>query len=417
MASGLIRSGPALLQDLGGMPAVRIGLLRLTDAAPVVVALEQGFFADAGLEVFLSVEPSWANIVDKLTYGQLDAAVMPPPLAFAVSIGLRGAGIPLIVPMSLSLNGNSVTVTKEIAGALGPEKHGGALEVGRRLADHLRRRAARPRIAVVHAFSTHNLLLRYWLAAAGIDPDKDIELSVVPPAEMVDAMQEGQINGFCAGAPWGEVAALRDVGRTIVTSSEIWRNHPEKCFAVGRDWAEENPDLLEGLLDALLRAARFCDAPENADDIAAILAQDNYLDLDPAFLRASLPAGEAAEGPGWRSVDRSVFFTSAANFPWRSHAAWFLAEMARWGYLARDVDRAALAASVYRPDLFRIAAGRDGVPAPKHDGKQEGAHAVTWRAEGDPSDIPMQPDLFCDGKIFAAIEEVETAKNTDQKLG
>jgi len=386
-------------------PVVRVGLLRLTDAAPVIVALERGFFAASGIDVRLSIEPSWANIADKLTYGQLDAAVMLPPLAFAVTLGLRGAGTPLAVPMSLSLNGNAVTVSRAIIEAVaGRTEPGpieiGPMEIGRRLARHLARSGMRPRLAVVHAFSTHNLLLRYWLAAAGIDPDKDVELTIVPPASMVAAMEAGQIDGFCAGAPWGAVAARRESGRTIAASSAIWRNHPEKCFAVRRDWAESNPDLLQGMLDALLAAARFCDAPENADGIAAILARDDYLAVDPAFIRASLPAGEL-DDPQTRQVDRSRFFSHAANFPWRSHAAWFLGQMTRWGYLAPDLDRSALIDAVYRPDIFRVAARRNCLSAPVDDAKIEGEHAKPWQAEGDPSAIAMQPDLFCDGRTFA----------------
>ena len=164
---------------------VTIGLLRLTDAAPVIVAQEMGFFAALGLEVALSVEPSWANIADKLSFGRLDAAVMLPPLAFAVTLGVRGVARRLIVPMSLSLNGNSITLARDVAAAL-PATAADALAIGRSLARHVANAQGRLRLAVVHAFSNHNLLLRYWLAVSGIDPDRQIEFSVVPPAEMVN---------------------------------------------------------------------------------------------------------------------------------------------------------------------------------------------------------------------------------------
>ncbi len=381
----------------GRNPVVRIGLLRLTDAAPVIMAQENGFFADQGLDVRLSVEPSWANIADKLSYGQLDAAVMLPPLAFAVSLGLRGVGTKLIVPMGLSLNGNSVTVSNEIADRLGVG--GSALDIGRRLAGILPPRGARPRFAVVHAFSTHNLLLRYWLTAAGIDPDRDVELSVVPPADMVQAMQDGQIDGFCAGAPWGAVAGRFGVGRTIVTSSDIWQNHPEKCLAIRADWAATNDALVEGLVTALLRAAQYCDRPDNAEGIAAVLAGENYLALDRGFIRASLPTDDAGAGTP-RSVDRSIFFANAANYPWRSHAAWFLAMMARWGYLGQSVDQIALAEEVYRPDLYRAVATKAGLPVPLDDSKIEGAHRKAWLLDAEPTPITMASDRFCDEKPF-----------------
>jgi NitT/TauT family transport system ATP-binding protein/nitrate/nitrite transport system substrate-binding protein len=382
---------------IGGR-VVRIGLLRLTDAATVVVATEKRLFAARDLDVRLSIEPSWANVADKLSYRQLDAAVMPPPLALAISLGLRGTGTPLIVPISLSLNGNSITVSKSLAEALGPDAGLSPIELGIRLREHLASRASKLRFAVVHVFSTHNLLLRYWLAASGIDPDREVELSVVPPAQTAEALKTGQIDGFCAGAPWGEVAARADVGRTIVVSSAIWRNHPEKCLAISRRWAQSNPDAAAALLDALLQAARFCDRSDNADEIAEILSSERYLALAPAIIRQSLPVGENAAG-ALGHVDRSVFFAGAATFPWRSHAAWFLNQMARWNQLPTQIDRAA-AIEIYSPDLYRAAAACAGLSAPVQDSKTEGAHALTWRAPGLPSDLDMGPDLFCDGKLF-----------------
>lgn len=345
-----------------------IGLLRLTDAAPVIVAVENSYFAKRGLDVRLSVEPSWANIADKLTYGRLSAAVMLPPLAFAVSLGLRGIGTPLIVPVSLSLNGNSITLSTALADAVG---QGDAAEVGARLREVIARQDRRLRFSVVHVYSTHNLLLRYWLAASGIDPDRDIALSVVSPAETVAALRDGHIDGFCAGAPWGSIAAAAGVGRTVLTSSQIWRDHPEKCLAVPRSWALAHPEQLDAMIDAVIEAARFCDDPANAETIAHMLAAPPYLALDSAAIRESLPAaGSVPSG----NVDRSVFFGHDANVPWPSHADWFLEQMARWGHLPPEVDRGR-AAAIYRPDLFLAAAVRAGLPVPADDDRPEGLPA------------------------------------------
>ncbi len=344
---------------------ITVGLLRLTDAAPVIVAEERGFFAEAGLDVRLSVEPSWANIADKLSYGKLDAAVILPPLALAVSLGLRGTGRPLIVPMALSLNGNSISVSNALVQALALAPEASAAEAGARLRQIVRTRSTKLRFAVVHVYSTHNLLLRYWLAAAGIEPGQDVEISVVPPADTTQALRDGAIDGFCAGAPWGAVAARAGVGRTIVKTSEIWLRHPEKCLAVSSSWAAANPASLATLLDAVLAGARYADAPENALGVARILAEDRYLALDPELLRESLPiaAGDKASAS---HVDRSVFFAAGANFPWPSHAAWFLDQMARWGQVPDDADRG-VALEIYRPDLFRAAAARAGVTLPASD--------------------------------------------------
>lgn len=375
---------------------VTIGLLRLTDAAPVIVAYEKGMFAAHGLDVRLSVEPSWANIADKLTYGRLQAAVMLPPLAFAVSLGLRGAGTPLIVPMAVSLGGNAVTGSVALAEALQLAPGMDALTVGGRLRAY-RESLGRPlRFAVVHSFSSHNLLLRYWLAACRMAPDADVEISVVPPAETVDALASGRIDGFCAGAPWSAIATRAGVGRVLVTSSDIWAHHPEKCLAVSEDWAKANSQALDAMIMALLDAARFCDAPGNAEEIAGILGQDRYLAADPAAIREALPSvGDARTG----STGQVTFFAGAANFPWASHAAWFLDQMARWKLLPAGADIVA-AAAIYRPDLFRKAAALAGISVPSQDIKPEGAHTGPWSVAGDPSPIEMGADRFCDGRVF-----------------
>jgi two-component system, oxyanion-binding sensor len=183
-------------------------------------------------------------------------------------------------------------------------------------------------LGVVHAYSTHNLLLRYWLATAGIEAGRDFKLAVVPPARVVESMSSGQIAGFCAGAPWGEVARRAGVGCAIATSRDIWRNAPEKAFSVRGRFAKERSDILAGALRALLRAAKFCDDPKNASYTAALLSREKYLGVDSHAILAGLPGSTAP--------DKScVFFRGAATFPWRSHALWFLSEMRRWASSAR----------------------------------------------------------------------------------
>jgi two-component system, oxyanion-binding sensor len=345
-----------------------IGLLRLTDAAPVIMAKELGLFADEGLDVSLSIEPSWATLADKLAYGFVDAAVMLAPLVLATNIGLRGVPRPLIVPMNLSLGGNTVSLSPRWR----------------------ERRGTKPTLAVVHAFSSHNFLLRYWLAARGIDPDRDVSLTVIPPARVVEALREGRIDGFCAGAPWGELARSAGLAETAATSHDIWRNGPEKVFAVPRAWAEDDPQTLRAVLRALLLSAQYCDVPENADAVAMVLALADYLAMPAKLLRASLPGAAAP----------SRFFSNAATFPWLSHGVWFLSQMVRWGYLAATADCTAIAAASYRPDLYAGVADELGIAVPLATSKCEGAHGQSWFLEATPGPIAMEPDLFCDGAIF-----------------
>jgi two-component system, oxyanion-binding sensor len=322
--------------------SVKIGMLRLTDSAPVVVARSRSLFSAFDLTPSLSIEPSWANIADKLTYGLLDAAVMLPPLALASALGLRGPAAKLIVPMGLSQGGNTIVLGGEAI------KESAGLPPGARLLAWLAGQSGRPRIAVVHRFSTHNLLLRYWLALTGVDPDRDIETVVVPPEQVVPALASGQITGFCAGAPWGVTAEMAGAGSVLLGSSDIWPFHPEKCLAVRTEWAEQNPEALTRLLRALMRAQVICDQPEEADSVVAALADTGGLALPPDAARAALPGGSGQE--------QIHFHGAGAAFPAPPHAMWFLRQMRRWGWLTEETRIGNVARRIYRPDLFSLAA-------------------------------------------------------------
>jgi ABC-type nitrate/sulfonate/bicarbonate transport system substrate-binding protein len=323
---------------------IRLGLLRLADSAPAVMAEAEGLFAAEGLRVTLCIEPSWANIADKLSYGALDAAVILPPLAIAIAAGLRGARRRLVLPMSLSSGGNALTVTTALAGRIGVE--GSALDRARRL------RAALadippPRLAVVHGYSTHNLLLRYWLAAGGIDPDRDVEIITLPPEATADALAGGAIDGFCAGAPWGAVAQASGAGTRLIGTTEIWQAHPEKALAVDAGLAEAEPAMLGALLRALLRAGLLCDDPAGDARLVARLAAADGLGLPEAATLAAL-----------RGPDRPVFAAGSTSFPSLSHADWFGAQMRRWGWLEAELP------DLYCPALYEQAASDLGLPVP-----------------------------------------------------
>jgi two-component system, oxyanion-binding sensor len=384
----------------------RIGVLRLTDAAPLIVARELGYFAGENLDVALSIEPSWANIADKLAYGLLDGAMMLPPLALALQLGLSGSGGPeaIIVPAALSLNGNTVTLSERWAAPAVDGDPLSAIDAARRFAAVLRERETKPVLAVVHTFSTHNLLLRYWLATGGISPDREVTFTVVPPAETVEAMATGKIDGFCAGAPWGEVAARAGLGRTVATSHAIWNHGSEKVFAVRRILADGQPDRLQAVLRALLRAAAYCDTPERAPDVAEILSQPHYLGLPTEIILTSLPgAATRRSRRGCANADVSVFAANAATYPWRSHAQWFLRQMTRWGYVGNDVDWGD-ACDVFRPNLYAEAARSLGIPMPTTSMKSEGYHDATWHLPASPTAIAMGPDLLLDGARFEPVE-------------
>jgi ABC-type nitrate/sulfonate/bicarbonate transport system substrate-binding protein len=321
---------------------VRIGMLRLTDSAPVVMAESRSLFQSLDIAPVLSIEPSWAGIAGKLTHGLLDAAVMLPPLVLASVLGFRGPPANLVVPMGLSQGGNTIVIGGEAF------KESAGLPPGARLLAWLADQPGRPRIAVVHQFSTHNLLLRYWLALTGVDPDRDIETVVVPPEQVVPALANREIAGFCAGAPWGVAAELGGIGSVLLGTSDIWPFHPEKCLAVRREWAGANPEALTRMLRAVMRAQIICDMAEEADNVVATLAEADGLALPREAVRAALPGGSGQE--------QIHFHGAGAAFPAPPHAMWFLRQMRRWRWLAADVNIAAVARAVYRPDLFSLAA-------------------------------------------------------------
>ncbi|MGD0635317.1 MAG: CmpA/NrtA family ABC transporter substrate-binding protein [Beijerinckiaceae bacterium] len=375
---------------------LRIGFLRLTDSAPAIVAHEFGFFASEGVDTELVAEPSWANIADKLAYGFIDAAVIVPPLAFAVELGVRGACRSMIMPCSISLGGNTITLESRLAARVRALAAQEGLSTAKAFALCLREQNGEPlSLGIVHAYSTHNLLLRYWLTSAGIDPERDVRLIVVPPALAVDALKSGRIAGFCAGSPWGNIAARAGIGSVIATSNDIWQNGPEKAFAVRKDWSDANPHALAGAIRALLRAAQFCDAPENASYTASLLSRRKYIDADSHAIMASLPGGSIERG-----TSCSTFFRHAATFPWTSHGLWFLREMKRWNLIAQDLDLQELAARVYRPDLYRIASLPMGIGVPLVDMKSEGTHSGDWQLDASPALVTMGSDRFCDGAVF-----------------
>jgi hypothetical protein len=252
----------------------------------------------------------------------------------------------------------------------------------------------------------HAYELRYWLASAGVAPERDVRLPVVPPPRMVAELEAGAIDGFCVGEPWNSVAVLRGSGAVALATHEVWNHAPEKVLGVTREWAERFPETHRALLRALLRAARWCDEPEHRPELARLLAERGYV---TAPLEALLPSlvGElpAVGGVKRRVRDFYVFHRFAAGFPWRSHAAWILAQMLRWGQLEKPVDVRAVAAEVYWTELHREVAAELGIPRPAGDEKIEGLHAAPWHpAPGEPT---LGPDLFLDGARFEAGRVVE----------
>ncbi|MEQ8229268.1 MAG: CmpA/NrtA family ABC transporter substrate-binding protein [Rhodospirillales bacterium] len=377
---------------------VHAGIIPLLDCAPLVAAAEFGFAEKCGLELALSREQSWASIRDKVSIGHLDCAHMLGPMVLASTLGVGHVRTPMIAPMALGLNGNAITVSSDLharlkaAGMTGDDVMSGAHALKTVIDENLK--AGRPPLTfgIVFPFSAHNYELRGWLAAAGINPDFDLRLVVIPPPLMVANLDQGLIDGFCVGAPWNAVAVEAGVGEIVVTKSQLWHNGPEKVLGVRETWAQAHPRTLRALIRALVEAARWVEMPENRLAVAETLSAPTYLDTDAAIIArcmaGALPASDSADlAP---DPDFITFFRDDANFPWRSHAAWFAAQMIRWRQIDQDTDVGALAEQVYRPDMYRDAVRTLDLPVPD----------VDWKSEG----MGESEGRFFGGAVFAPAE-------------
>ncbi|MCF3642607.1 ABC transporter substrate-binding protein [Rhizobium sp. TRM95111] len=387
---------------------ITLGFMPLFDSAVLVASVEKGFARDEGLNVRLVRETSWANIRDRIAVGHFQAAHMLAPMPIASNLGLTPLSLNLVVPFALGLGGNAVTVSLGLwqamseAGAgpsVDPAVNGAAL---REVA--AARRAAglpAPRFAVVHPFSGHNYELRYWLAACGIDPDGDVEIVVVPPPLMPDALQTGSIDGFCVGEPWSSVAVARGAGRIATVKAAIWRLSPEKVLGVPEHFAKQNSDALDALVRALYRASAWCGESANHEELASLMAGPDFLGLPRENLMPIL-TGRLALGAGGRE-DIPEFFVPHAKgacFPWQSHALWFYSQMVRWGHVMHSPSNVAVARDTYRPDIYRRALGPVGAPMPGANMKVEGALSVPAAVGASRSGLVLGPDGFFDGRIF-----------------
>ncbi|MBW8784418.1 MAG: ABC transporter substrate-binding protein [Novosphingobium sp.] len=383
-----------------------IGFLPLVDACLPILAHEHGFAAAEGVSLRFVKDMSWATVLDRLLYGHTDAAHLIAPLAIAVTLGRGRPAQPLAVPFVLGLNGNAVTMRPELAQAIGtpgcladPVRAGAALA---RIAAE-RRDAGRPlRFGVVHRYSSHNYMLRYWLAGCGIRPDHDADFVTVPPPFCADALETGEVDGICVGEPWNSVAVERGVGEIVLATAQIWRRGVEKVLALREPVLTARREAVEALIRALVCAGRHFVDPANWDENAAILARSEYVGGSAELIRRAISdrlllarGGEVVHFP-----DFMFQYREAANFPWVSQAEWLYTQMVRWEGPQLDSRDAARAARVFRPDVYRSALMGTDEPLPGASSKVEGSLAGTTAVGTQQGRMTLESNRFFDGGVF-----------------
>jgi nitrate/nitrite transport system substrate-binding protein len=366
-----------------------LGFIALTDAAPLIIAKEKGFYAKYGMpDVEVVKQASWGTTRDNLVLGSagngIDGAHILTPMPYLISTGKvtqNNVPTPMYILARLNLDSQCISVGAEYAGlkvGLDAKPFKAALE---------KKKAAGNAIKAAMTFpgGTHDLWIRYWMAAGGIDPDKDIETIVIPPAQMVANMKVGTMDCFCVGEPWNEQLKNQKIGYTALTTGELWGKHPEKSFGMRADWVDKNPKATHALLMAVQDSQMWCDKAENREELAQIVAKRAWFNVPFQDIVSRLQ-GKFDYGTG-RVVDNSQhlmkFWRDNASYPYQSHELWFLTENVRWGKFTGKEDFKALISKVNREDLWRAAAKELKVPAAQ-------IPATTSRGV----------EKFFDGKVF-----------------
>lgn len=377
--------------DAPEVTSVKLGFIALTDSAPLIIAKEKGLFDKYGMTgVEVVKQASWGTTRDNIVLGGsrggIDGAHILTPMPYLISEGIvtDGQKVPMYILARLNVNGQGISVAnsyKDLKVQLDSS-------VLKPKADEAKAAGKQMSFAVTFPGGTHDLWMRYWLAAGGIDPDNDVSTIVVPPPQMVANMKTGTMDAFCVGEPWNAQLINQNVGYSALTTGQLWENHPEKALSLRADWVDANPKATMALLKAVLEAQMWCDDAANKEEMAEIISARAWFNV-PATDIVERAKGNFDFGDGRKEENSKYvmkFWDAQASYPFKSHDLWFLTENIRWGYIPPETDTAALVDAVNREDLWKEAAKAIGQEAAIPDSTSRGVETFFDGTTFDPED-------------------------------
>lgn len=343
---------------------LNFGFIALTDCSPLVIAHEKGLFKKYGLQSNPVKPANWAAVRDALIKGDIDCTHMLLGMPIASTLGAGGTkAVPMVIPWILNRNGQAITLKSEWKGKVGsdPSKLGEIIAASKAKGKKLT-------FAMTFPVGTHAMWLRYYLAAGGVHPDKDIDLITIPPPQMVQNMKVGKMDGFCVGEPWNARAIAENVGYTAITTQEIWSDHPEKVCAFTAAFAEKNPKTVKAVLKALQEASVWLDDLGNRKEASDTVSRDAYIKCNPAQILGRL-IGEYDYGDGRKTKEDHymIFHDRNCNYPQWGYAKWWMTQLRRWGMLDAAPDYEAIAKKVMHSELYAEAMSEMGVEVKADD--------------------------------------------------
>ena len=350
--------GGAYAQDGPEVRDMRFGIIALTDCSSIVMAHELGYFKKFGINSVISKEASWAVIRDKLSLGENQATHMLLGMPLASTMGLAGSPVkPMVIPWLLNRNGQAITLNNKLkaAGAKTPAQI-------KPLADKAKAAGEPLTFAMTFPPGTHAMWVRYWLASGGINPDRDITLITIPPAQMVANMKVDKMDGFCVGEPWNNRAIEDGIGFTAVTTQRLWKDHPEKVCAFTEEFANRNPKTVKAVLKALHLASVDLDNMENRPKFAEVIARPAYINCPPSTILERLQGKyEYGDGRVEQDPNYMIFSNRNCNYPHQIYGRWWLTQFRRWGMVKTAPDYNGIPKRVLRSDLYLEAMKELGV--------------------------------------------------------